>query len=149
MGRFKQLLIREGRGCRGKGGTVKRNNSAALGRVLIPSQEIYITIYLSCFADTEIPTRWKKLTVCCPGAYRLQTGWNQKVDDADSHLLHHQPIRRMSTSWLHHQPIRRMSTRWSRPLWTITIKLLTTPSRAGHTVLRALVCCGPLCLAKQ
>ena len=31
-GRFKQLLIREGRGCRDKGGTVKRLNSAALGQ---------------------------------------------------------------------------------------------------------------------
>ena len=31
MGRFKQLLIREGRGCRDKVGTVK-NNGAALGQ---------------------------------------------------------------------------------------------------------------------
>ena len=29
------------------------------------------------------------------------------------------------------------------------IKLLTTPSRWGHTGLRALVRYGPLCLAKQ
>lgn len=30
-----------------------------------------------------------------------------------------------------------------------TIKLLTTPSRVGHTVFRALSHCGTLCLAKQ
>ena len=27
---------------------------------------------LSCSADTETPTRWKKLTVCCPQAWRPQ-----------------------------------------------------------------------------
>ena len=44
---------------------------------------------LSCFADTETPTRWEKLTVndvYCLQLHRLQTGWNQKVDHADSHL---------------------------------------------------------------
>ena len=97
-GRFKQMLIREGRGCRDKGGTVRRTNSAALGQGPgSPSRDTQ-TISLSCFADTESPTRWEKLTVCCPQARRPQTGWNQKVDDADSHLPHHQPIRRMSTS---------------------------------------------------
>ena len=35
---------------------------------------------------------------------------NQKINDADSHILHHQPIRRISRSW-------------SCPLWTITVKL--------------------------
>ena len=49
-----------------------------------------------CFADTEIPSRWKKLTICCPQACRPQAVWNQKVDDADSQLPHHQPIRKMS-----------------------------------------------------
>ena len=34
--------------------------------------------------------------------------------------------------------------------WTeLNRRLVTTHSRAGHTVLRALTCCGPLCLAKQ
>ena len=32
---------------------------------LLP-QGIYVTISLSCFADTETPTRWEKLTLCCP-----------------------------------------------------------------------------------
>ena len=40
--------------------------------------------------------------------------------------------------WLSlHQSIRRMSTNWSHPLWIITVKLLTTPSRSGHLVFRA------------
>ena len=69
------------------------------GRVLVPPQGIHITISLTCFADTEIPTRWKKLTVCCPQAHRPQTDWKQKADGADSQLPHHQPIRRVSTSW--------------------------------------------------
>ena len=37
----------------------------------------------------------------------------------------------------------------SHPLWTLTLKLLTSLSRLGHTALRALVHCGSLCLAKQ
>ena len=68
------------------------------GKVMIPPQGIHITIPLSCFADTETPTRWEELMVCCPQARRAQTGWNQKVDDDDSRLPHHQPIGRMSTS---------------------------------------------------
>ena len=42
-----------------------------------------------------------------------------KVDDVDSYLLHHQPIRKMSTSW-------------SCAFWTITLKLLTIFSGAGE-----------------
>ena len=53
-------------------------------RVLVLPRDIYITIFWSCFADTETPTRWKNLTVCCPQASRPQTGWNQKVEDDDS-----------------------------------------------------------------
>ena len=35
-------------------------------------------------AATDTPTRWEKLTACCPQVRRPQTSWNQKVDDADS-----------------------------------------------------------------
>ena len=56
---------------------------------------------LSRFADTETHTRWKVLIICCPQVCRPQTGWNQKADDVDFWLPHHQPIRRMSKSWLH------------------------------------------------
>ena len=90
------------------------------GRVLVPPQGIHITTSLSCFADTETPSRWEKLTVCCPQSHRPQTGWTQKVDDADSQLPPHQPIRRVSTNWSY------------LPLWTIAITLLPIPSRWGH-----------------
>ena len=55
--------------------------------------------------------------------------WNQKIDDVNSHLPHHQ--------W-----VRRMSTNWSLSLWAIIIKLLISPSRLGHTVLRVFIYCG-------
>ena len=63
-GRFKQLLIREGRGCKAREKpTVKRNNSAALGQgPSSPSRDTH-KISLSCFVDTETPTRWEKLSV--------------------------------------------------------------------------------------
>ena len=70
--------------------------------------------------------------VCCPQACRPQTGRNQKIDDADSYLPHHQPIRRMSMSRSH--PLRR----------TMAVQLLATHSRSGHTVLRALAHCPRL-----
>ena len=61
------------------------------GRVLAPPQEMHIAISLSCFADTEIPTRWDMLTACCPQARRPQTSRNQEVDHADFKLPpHHQ-----------------------------------------------------------
>jgi len=44
-----------------QGKTVKRNNSAGLGKVLVPHQEINATVSLSCFLDTETPSRWEKL----------------------------------------------------------------------------------------
>ena len=81
-----------------QGRTVKRNSSAALRQGLSSAEGIYLTGSLSCFADTETPTRWEKLTACCPPAHRPQTSWKQKIGDADFHLLHHQPIRRMSRS---------------------------------------------------
>ena len=94
--------MREGRGCETREKQiVKRNNSAPWGRVLVPHEGIHTTISLSCFAATETPTRWEKLTICCPQARRPQTSWNQKDDDTDSHLPHHQPIRRTSTSLSH------------------------------------------------
>ena len=132
-----QTVANQGReGRRRQGRNSQETIVQPWGRVLVPPWGIYITISLSCFADTETPTKWEKLTVCCPQARRPQTIWNQKADDPDRHLPHHQPIRRMSTSWS------------CPPLWTTTVEL-TTPSRSGQTVLRALARGGPLCLAKQ
>ena len=68
-------------------------------RVLLPpTMDAHNSIF-ELFCRYWNPSRWEKLMVCCPQACRPQTSWNQKVDDADSHLPHHQPIRRMSTSW--------------------------------------------------
>ena len=61
---------------------------------------------------------------------RPQTCWNQKADDADS-----QPIRRKSQSRPHPAP------------WALLDSSL--PLQGGHTVLRALASCSPLCLAKH
>ena len=58
QGKFKQLLIREGRGDlinqEDQGEIVKRNNSAASGQGT-SSPSIHTSISLSCFADTETP----------------------------------------------------------------------------------------------
>lgn len=80
-------------------------------------------------------TRWEKLTASCLQAYRPQTGWNQKMGDADSQLEQHQPVGRMPTGW-------------SCPLWTISIKLLNTRSGLQHTF-EGISLMWPLCLAKQ
>lgn len=57
---------------------------------LFPS---YLSFLLAC------------VKACCPQGWRLQTSWNQKVDDVDSQLLHYQPNRRMSMSWCCDSPL--------------------------------------------
>ena len=94
----------------------RREGTQRQGRNSQKKPRIHITISLGYVADTETPTRWEKLTVGFPQAYRPQTFWKQVVDDVDSQLSHHQPVRRMSFSW-------------SCPPWTIPVKLLTTPSK--------------------
>ena len=54
-GQIKQLLIREGRGCRDKE-EHSRDNSAALGQVLVPFQRIHVTVSLSSSAELKSPT---------------------------------------------------------------------------------------------
>ena len=51
---------------------------------------------LELFCRCWSPTGWKKSSVCFPQAHRPLTGWNQKVDDADSQWPHHPSIRKMS-----------------------------------------------------
>lgn len=69
------------------------------GRVLVPLKG-HMDQYLWTVLQTQKhPARWDTLTVFCPPACRRQTGWNQKADDADSQLPHHQPIR--TVSWSH------------------------------------------------
>ena len=51
------------------------------------------------------PNQVEEVNGMLPTSRRPQTGWNKKVEDADFHLPHHQPIRRMSTSWAHRQSL--------------------------------------------
>jgi len=55
--------------------------------------------------DTQTPTKWRKLTVCCPQASQPQTTWKQKVDDAAFSLPHHRPWvgKQCETPHYHHQ----------------------------------------------
>lgn len=85
----------------------------------------------SCFAGAKASSRWKRLAGCCPQACGPQTSRNQRVEDADSQLPHHPPIRKMSMScWApllkHH-------------------KIPHYPLRGRGTVPEALACCVPLC----
>ena len=71
IGRFKQLLIREGRGRE----TREKQSRAALGQGPVSPLTIHTTISLSCFADVETPSRWEKLRmVCCPEQWFLTKG---------------------------------------------------------------------------
>ena len=134
--RFKWMLITEGKGWGNNGLTAKRNNSAALGRSRSPfSRQIQNEIF-ELFHRYWNPHQVGDINCMLPTSTRPQTWENQKADDADFHLPHYQPIRRLPVSWPH-------------PLWPIPVKLLTTLSRSGHTVLRTGACWRPLCLAKQ
>ena len=119
--RFNQLLIRQEE-IGYKGGTFKKMIVQPWEMPWFPIKGLIQHLWAilqwnsSTLFYTETHTRWEKLTVCCPQAHRYQIGWNQKVYDADSHLPHQQPVRRMCMSWL-------------GPLWMIAVKLLTTPSR--------------------
>lgn len=80
--------------------TVKHDNNNSLAikqsqRHLVPSQRLWIIpsiIFLSYFADTKTPSREKKLTAWWLRAGRPQTSWNQKANDVDFLLPHHQQI---------------------------------------------------------
>ena len=77
MGRFKQLLIREGKGCETREKQSGGTTGATLEQGLIPQQGIHTTIPLSCSADTEIPSSWEKLTVnnqkLSPSTYQFES----------------------------------------------------------------------------
>ena len=59
VGRFMQLLIREGRDVR----PGRNSQEQPLDKVLFPYQWIYTTVSLSYFADTEAALRWEKLMI--------------------------------------------------------------------------------------
>ena len=67
-----------------------------------------------------------------PISTQTQTSWNQKVDDANSHVPHHQPIRRRSMNW-------------SRPLWNHFYKTPHSPLQVGtHNFKGIRLWCLPL-----
>ena len=121
--KFKQFWIREGRGC-------KETIVQPWVRVLIPLQGIHRIFELFC--RHWHPQQVGKVNCLLPTSTEtpdwLKPNWQCWLP------LISPPI---------HQKC------WSHPFWTITIKLLTTPSRLGHIVLTALSHCGLVCLAKQ
>ena len=90
------------------------------GKVLFSHQWIHTKISSSYSADTEAPSRWKEFMInggMLPTSMKTPDQLDVK---ADSRLLHHQPVRRMSMDLPH-------------PLWTTTIKLPILP-KWGHMV---------------
>ena len=82
--RFKQLLIRKGRGCGNKRGEVKKQLYSFGGRVLVPPQGIYIIMSLNtCWTKTS--SKWKMLpswwsTPHSWEGHRFQiTTWHQMI----------------------------------------------------------------------
>ena len=113
---FKRInLIREVRKCRKQRKTVKQAKIIILQPLdkvkdlylVFPQglQILFCALYGNCLADTQTPTRWRKLTVCCPQASQPQTIWKQKVDDAASSLPDHRPWlgKHCETPHYHHQ----------------------------------------------
>ena len=81
-GRFKQLLIREGRGHRAPGRNSQEKQACGRGAgPWVPTRDTHAS--LSRSADAETPSKWGTLRAQCPQACRAQTGWDQRVDDAD------------------------------------------------------------------
>ena len=133
MGRFKQLLSREGRGCEIREKQMVKSSHGA--RFWIPATDSHNI--LNCSVYTETHSRREKLTIndsMLPTSKQIPD--ELEVDDVDSYLFHQQLTRSMSMSWLH-------------PFWTTTTKLLTIFPKGVHTVLRAWAHCVPLCPAKQ
>ena len=62
MGRFKQVLIRGGRGTQRQGRNSQETVMQPCNRVLFPHRT-HTAISLSYFADTEIPSRWEKFMI--------------------------------------------------------------------------------------
>ena len=62
-GKFKQLLIREGRECKRREEQSRETIVQCWGKALVSYERIYTRISLNSVADTENPTWWKKLVV--------------------------------------------------------------------------------------
>ena len=126
----------------GKGGDARpgRNSEEQLwGKVLFPHQGVHMTITLSYFADTETPSRWEKL-INNDGIMPTSMQTPDKLDWRSVML---------TPTYLGTNPLEEYPQAWSRPLWTITVKLVSIFPKWGHLVQKALACCVPLCLEKQ
>ena len=85
-------LIRKLRKNRKKGNCPTRQNYNQSQLSKVKGFQFLLKVYrqyfepcpLNYFADIEIPTGQKKLTIYCIQGGRPQTGWNQRVDEVDS-----------------------------------------------------------------
>ena len=97
--------FREMRKCRNKEKQSRKNNNTCPFNEVKSlysssrTMENILSCVLELFAGAKAPARWKKWALCCPPPGRPQTGWSQKVDDADSQWPHRPPARRVSPSW--------------------------------------------------
>ena len=97
-GVFKQLRIREGKGCKTRVKQSRKTIVQPWGNVLFHHQKIYTTISLSYFTDTETHSRWEKLKLTWYAAQKhadSRKNWNLKVNAFDSYLPYQGLIRRM------------------------------------------------------
>ena len=103
MGRFTQLLVRKEREARQERKRQSRETvMQSWGKVLVPHQWIHTTISQSCFAGTETSSMCEELMIDdARVSISIQTPHQGDADDADFYFPHHQPIRRMPTSWSH------------------------------------------------
>ena len=72
----------------------KNSQGQPQGKGLFPHQWIHTTISLNYFAETEIPSGWKKLMIndgMLPTSMQTPDQLTLKVDDAESYLPHHHP----------------------------------------------------------
>ena len=136
-GRVKQLLIREGRGCKTREKHSRETMVPPWGKVLVSHQWIHRTVPFSFFADMETPASgitYRLKRACCPQAQRPQTSWKQ-IEECRL-LLTSPPTHQKKVPELIKPPLNHYYKTSPRRGW-------------GQTVWRALALCDPLCLAKQ
>ena len=138
-GRVRQLLIREGRGCKTREKqTIKGNNGTALEQSPgFPSGGTQDSIF-QLFCRYGNPSRWENLSVkkgLLPSSTRDPRPAGNRPMNSDSYLTspptHQKKVPELIKPPLNHY-------------------YKTSPRRGwGQTVWRALALCDPLCLAKQ
>ena len=109
---------------------VKRNHIVVLGHVLVPSQLVHTILSLRYFTDTQ--AKWEKLYAAHKDIDPRQVG-TRRLMLIPSYFTTNQTAEcpQAGHTLLNHYYWYKIS------------------NRLGHTVLRALICCIPLCLTKQ